>query len=83
MFSSIEEATVAVKKNMQTKTNFFDQSIAKLIPGTSIAFTVEIYKEEIGKSFSKIYLYLCNVGNVDSDVNVKVIDENEVTIHSN
>ena len=62
---------------------YSDQSIVKFIPGTSIEFTVERDKKEIGKSFSKIYLYLCNVGNADSDVNFKMIDENEVTIHSN
>ena len=62
---------------------YSDQSIVKFIPGTSIEFTVKRYKEEMGKSFLKICLYLCNVGNVDSDVNLKVTDDNEVTIHSN
>ena len=62
---------------------YSDQSIVKFIPGTSIEFTVERDKKEIGKSFSKIYLYLCNVGNAESDVNFKMIDDNEVTIHSN
>ena len=55
----------------------------QFIPGTSIEVKVERYKEEIGKPYSKIDLYLCNVSNVDSDVNLKVIDDNEVTIQGN
>ena len=60
-----------------------DQNIVEFIPGTNIEFTVERYKEEIGKPYSKIDLYLCNVSNVDSDGNLKVIDDNKVTIHGN
>ena len=41
-----------------------DQSIVQFIPGTNIEFTVERYKEEIGKPYSKIDLYLRNVNNV-------------------
>ena len=46
-------------------------------------FTAERYKEEIGKAYSKIDLYLCNVSNVGSDVKLKVIGDNKVTIHGN
>ena len=60
-----------------------DQSIVQSIPGTNVEFTVERYKEEIGKPCTKIDLYLCNANNVDSDVNLKVIDDNKVTIHGN
>ena len=60
-----------------------DQSIVQFIPGTSVELTVERYKEEIGKPYSKIDLYLCNVSGADSDVNLKVIDDNKVTIHGN
>ena len=60
-----------------------DQTIVHFIPGRNIEFTVDKYKEEIGKPYWKIDLYLCNVSNVDSDVNLKVIDDNKVTIHSN
>ena len=45
-----------------------DQSIVQFIPETNIEFTVERYIEEIGKSYPTIYLHLCNVSNVDSDV---------------
>ena len=57
-----------------------DQSIVKFILGTSIEFTGERYKEEIRIPYLKIDLYLCNV---DGDVNLKVIDDNKVTIHDN
>ena len=46
-------------------------------------FTEERYKEEIGKSYSKIDLYLCDVSKADSDVNLKVIDDNKDTIYGN
>ena len=46
-------------------------------------FTEERYKEEIGKSYSEIDLYLCDVSKADSDVNLKVIDDNKDTIHGN
>ena len=55
----------------------------QIIPGTNIEFTVERYKEEIGKPYSKVDLYLCNVSNKDSDFNLKVIDDDKVTIHGN
>ena len=55
----------------------------QFILGTNIEFTVERYKEEIGKPYSKIDLYLCNVSTVDSDINLKVTDENKVAIHGN
>ena len=53
----------------------------QFIPGTNIEFTIDRYKEEIGKPYSKIDLYLCNVSNVDSDVNLKDINDNQITIH--
>ena len=59
------------------------QSIVLFISGTNIEFTVQRHKEEKGKAFSKIDLYLCNISNVDSDVNFKVNDGNKVTIHGN
>ena len=59
------------------------QSIVLFISGTNIEFTVQRYKEEKGKALSKIDLYLCNISNVDSDVNFKVNDGNKVTIHGN
>ena len=78
-FSSIEVARVAVKKHADHDQFFCgsdeyvlcypDQSILQFIPGTNIEFTVERYKKEIGKPYSKIDLYLCNVSNVDNDVN--------------
>ena len=55
----------------------------QFILGKNVEFTAERYKEEIGKAYLKIDLYLCNVSNVGSDVNLKVIDDNKVTIHGN
>ena len=42
-----------------------DQKIVLLIPGSNEEFTIELYKEELGKSYLKIDLFLCNVSNVD------------------
>ena len=91
-FSSIEVARAAVKKHADHEQFFCgsdeyvlcypDQKIGQFIPGTNIEFTVERYKEEIGKPYLKIDSYLCNVSNVDSDVNSKFIDD-KVTIHDN
>ena len=60
-----------------------DQSIVQFIRGANIVLTEERYKEEIGKSYSKIDLYLCDVSKADSDVNLKVIDDNKDTIYGN
>ena len=60
-----------------------DQRIVEFVSGASIKFTVERYEERIGKPDSKIELYLCNVSNMDRDVNLKVIDKNKVTIQGN
>ena len=92
-FSSTELASVAVK-NHANHDQFFcgsdeyvlchpDQRIVQFIPGTNIDFAVDRYKEERGKPYSKIDLYLCNVSNVDSNVNLKVIDGNKVRIYDN
>ena len=45
-----------------------DQKLVQFIPGSNKEFTVELYKEEIGKPYSKIDLFLCNVSNVDDAV---------------
>ena len=42
-----------------------DQKIVLFIPGSNEEFTIELYKEELGKSYLKIDLLLCNVSNVD------------------
>ena len=89
----IEVARVAVKKHADLDQFFCgsdeyvlrypDESIVQFIPGTTIEFTVERHKDEIGKPYSKINLYLRNVSNVVSNVNLKAIDDNKVTIHGN
>ena len=38
-----------------------DGQLAKKIPGSSEEFTLRKYKEGLGKSYSRIYLYLCPV----------------------
>ena len=36
-----------------------DQKKVEYIPGTNVPFTLQQYKEDLGKPFSKIDLYLC------------------------
>ena len=57
-----------------------DQKIVQFIPGSNKEFTVELYKEEIGKPYSKIDLFLCNVSNVDDAVDRKVVVDKKVSI---
>ena len=57
-----------------------DQKIVQFIPGSNKEFTVELYKEEIGKPYSKIDLFLCNVSNVDDAVDRKIIEDKKVSI---
>ena len=86
--SLIEVARVVVKKRADNDqlycdsdeyvSCYQDQCIVQFISGKK--FPVERYKETIGKLYSKIDLYLCNVSNVDRDVNLKV---NKVMIHGN
>ena len=92
-FSLIKVVRVAVKKHTDHDQFFCrsdeyvlcypDQSILQFIPRTNTEVTVARYKEEIGKPYSKIDLYLCNVSNAESDVHLKVIDDNKAMIHSN
>ena len=57
-----------------------DQKIVQFIPGSNKEFTVELYKEEIGKPYSKIDLFLCNVSNVDDAVDRKVVKDKKVSM---
>ena len=57
-----------------------DQKIVQFIPGSNKEFTVELYKEEIGKPYSKIDLFLCNVSNVDDAVDRKVVEDKKVSM---
>ena len=57
-----------------------DQKIVQFIPGNNKEFTVELYKEEIGKPYSKIDLFLCNVSNVDDAVDRKVVKDKKVSM---
>ena len=67
-FSAKEVARLAVKKHAALDQFFCgsdeyvlcypDQGIVQFIPGINIEFTVERYKEEIGKTYSKTDLYL-------------------------
>ena len=55
-----------------------DQKIVEFIPGSNEEFTVEKYKDELGKPYSQVNLYLCNVSiveNADHDS----IERNKVT----
>ena len=38
-----------------------DMDIVEKIPGTSEKFTVQKYKEELGRPYSRINLYICNM----------------------
>ena len=56
-----------------------DQKIVQFIPGSNKKFTAELYKEEIGKPYSKIDLFLCNVNNVDDAIDCKVVEDKKVS----
>ena len=57
-----------------------DQKIVQFIPGSNKEFTVELYKEEIGKPYSKVDLFLCNVSNVDDTVDRRVVEDKKVSM---
>ena len=58
---------------------YSDKKIVQFIPGSNKEFTVELYKEEIGKPYSKIDLFLCNVSNVDDAVDRKLVEDKKVS----
>ena len=57
-----------------------DQKIKQFIPGSKHEFKVALYKEELGKPYSQIDLFLCNVSNVDDAVYRKVDEDKKVSI---
>ena len=57
-----------------------NQKIVQFIPGTNKEFTVELYKEEICKPYSKIDLFLCNISNVDDAVDRKVVEDKKYSM---
>ena len=57
----------------------YDQKIVQFIPGND-EFTVELYKKDFGKPYSKIDLFLCNVSNVDDATDCKVPEDKKVNI---
>ena len=57
-----------------------DQKLVQFIPGSNKELTVELYKEEIGKPYSKTDLFLCNVSNVDDAVDRKIVEDKKVSI---
>ena len=59
---------------------YSDQKIVQFIPGSNKEFTVELYKEEIGKSYSETDLLLCNVSNLDDGVDRKVVEDKKVSM---
>ena len=59
---------------------YFDQKIVQFIPGSNKEFTVKLYKEEIGKSYSETDLLLCNVSNLDDGVDRKVVEDKNVSM---
>ena len=44
-----------------------------LYPGSNEELTVKLYKEELGKPYSKVDLFLCNVSSVEGDAVMQVI----------
>ena len=58
-----------------------DQKIVANIPGSTVAFTVEKYKKELAKPFSKVDLYICKLHDLTSMVysNDDSPDNNVVT----
>ena len=62
---------------------YFDQKIVQFIPGSNKEFTVKLYKEEIGKSYSETDLLLCNVSNLGDGVDRKVVEDKKVSMERN
>ena len=52
-----------------------DPKVVQFILGSNKEFTVELYEEELGKLYSKIDLFLCNVSNVDDAVDRRVVED--------
>ena len=43
-----------------------DQSVVSTLPGSSEPFVLNQYKEELGKPFSKLYLWLCSTSDMEN-----------------
>ena len=44
---------------------YSDMNIVDVVPGTQHKFTVQKYKDELGRPYSKMDLHLCKVVNVE------------------
>jgi len=51
----------------QTMLTYKSGTRVRFLPGTNIPFTVKLYKEDLGVSYSRIVLYLLEVDNTDSE----------------
>ena len=56
-----------------------DQKVVDYIPGTDDCFTVEKYKKELAKPYSKIDLYLCKVHDISEQSDAIEFDNNKFT----
>ena len=90
-FGPTEVAHATARKHADDHDQFFcgsddyilcysDQKIVQFVPGSNKEFTFELNKEEIGKPYSKIDLFLCNVSNVDDAVDRKIVEDKEVSM---
>ena len=51
-----------------------DSKITQFIPGSNEEFTTERYTEKLDKPCSKIFLFLCNVNDVDDAADCRVVE---------
>ena len=48
-----------------------DKTIVQTLPGSSVPYTLNKYKEELGKPFSKLYFWLCGTWDIPSCIPLK------------
>ena len=50
-----------------------DMEIVDIVPGKQHKFIVQKYKDELGRPYSKIDLYLCKAGNVEENWTLEIV----------
>ena len=48
-----------------------DKTIVQSLPGSSVPYTLNKYKEELGKPFSKLYFWLCRTSDIPRCIPLK------------
>ena len=50
---------------------YLDKTIVQTLPGSSVPYTLNKYKEDLGKPFSKLYFWLCRTSDIPSCIPLK------------